>query len=381
MGPLAGVTVIEIAGIGPGPFCGMMLADMGAEVVRVDRADKVAGGDPDHPPADLNGRGRRSIGVDLKNPDGAAVVLDLVERADALIEGFRPGVAERLGIGPEECHARNPRLVYGRMTGWGQDGPLAKAAGHDINYIALAGALEPIGRRGQAPVPPLNLIGDYGGGGMLLAFGLACALFEAQRSGRGQVVDAAMVDGAAVLMTMFHALRAMGIWDDVRGTNMLDTGAHFYDVYETADGKYVSIGSIEPQFYDELLRLTGLEGEELPWQHDRAQWPALKERLAAIFETRTRAEWCDLMEGTDVCFAPVLSIPEAVEHPHNVERGTFVDVAGIPQPAPAPRFSRTGPEISSPPCHAGQHTDEVLTAMLDFDADRIAKLREAGAIA
>jgi alpha-methylacyl-CoA racemase len=380
MGPLAGVTVIEIAGIGPGPFCGMMLADMGAEVVRVDRADKVAGGDPDHPPADLNGRGRRSIGVDLKNPDGAAVVLDLVERADALIEGFRPGVAERLGIGPEECHARNPRLVYGRMTGWGQDGPLAKAAGHDINYIALAGALEPIGRRGQAPVPPLNLIGDYGGGGMLLAFGLACALFEAQRSGRGQVVDAAMVDGAAVLMTMFHALRAMGIWDDVRGTNMLDTGAHFYDVYETADGKYVSIGSIEPQFYDELLRLTGLEGEELPWQHDRAQWPALKERLAAIFKTRTRAEWCDLMEGTDVCFAPVLSIPEAVGHPHNVERGTFVDVAGIPQPAPAPRFSRTGPEISSPPPHAGQHTDEVLTAMLDFDADRIAKLREAGAI-
>ena len=381
MGPLAGVTVIELAGIGPGPFCGMMLADMGAEVVRVDRAEKVAGGDPEHPPADLNGRGRRSIGVDLKNPDGVAVVLDLVERADALIEGFRPGVAERLGIGPQECLARNPRLVYGRMTGWGQDGPLANAAGHDINYIALAGALEPIGRRGQAPVPPLNLIGDYGGGGMLLAFGLACALFEAQRSRRGQVVDAAMVDGAAVLMTMFHALRAMGIWDDVRGTNMLDTGAHFYDVYETADGKYVSIGSIEPQFYAELLRLTGLEGEELPWQHDRAQWPALKERLAAIFKTRTRAEWCELMEGTDVCFAPVLSIPEAVEHPHNVQRRTFVEVAGIPQPAPAPRFSRTAPQISSPPPHTGEHTDEVLAGMLDFDADRIAKLREAGAVA
>jgi alpha-methylacyl-CoA racemase len=381
MGPLAGVTVVELAGIGPGPFCGMMLADMGAEVIRVDRADKVGGGDPDRPPADLNGRGRRSIAVDLKNPDGVGVVLDLVGRADALIEGFRPGVAERLGIGPDECLARNPKLVYGRMTGWGQDGPLATAAGHDINYIALAGALEPIGRRGQAPVPPLNLIGDYGGGGMLLAFGLACALFEAQRSGRGQVVDAAMVDGAAVLMTMFHALRAMGVWADERGTNMLDTGAHYYDVYETADGKYVSIGSIEPQFYAELLRLTGLEGEELPWQNDRAEWPALKERMAAIFRTRTRAEWCDLMEGTDVCFAPVLSIPEAVEHPHNAHRRTFVDVAGIPQPAPAPRFSRTPPQISSPPPHAGQHTDEILATRLELDADRIAKLRAAGAVA
>jgi alpha-methylacyl-CoA racemase len=380
MGPLAGITVVEIAGIGPGPFCAMMLADMGAEVIRVDRAENVAGGDPDNPPADLNNRGRRSIGVDLKNPDGVAVVLDLVERAHALIEGFRPGVAERLGIGPDECLARNPRLVYGRMTGWGQDGPLAGAAGHDINYIALAGALEPIGRRGEAPVPPLNLIGDYGGGGMLLAFGVVCGVLEAQRSGRGQVVDTAMVDGAAVLMTMTHALRAMGVWDDERGTNMLDTGAHFYDVYETADGKYVSIGSIEPQFYAELLRLTGLEGEDLPWQHDRAQWPALKERLAAIFKTKTRGDWCELMEGTDVCFAPVLTIPEAIEHPHNVDRGTFVEVAGIPQPGPAPRFSRTAPEISSPPPHAGQHTDEVL-AEAGFDADRVAKLREAGAIA
>ncbi len=380
MGPLAGITVVEIAGIGPGPFCGMMLADMGAEVIRVDRAENVAGGDPETPPADLNNRGRRSIGVDLKNPDGVAVVLDLVERADALIEGFRPGVAERLGIGPDECLARNPKLVYGRMTGWGQDGPLAGAAGHDINYIALAGALDPIGRRGEAPVPPLNLIGDYGGGGMLLAFGIVCGVLEAQRSGRGQVVDTAMVDGAAVLMTMTHALRAMGIWDDERGTNMLDTGAHFYNVYETADGKYVSIGSIEPQFYAELLRLTGLEGEELPWQHDRAQWPGLKERLAAIFKIKTRAEWCELMEGTDVCFAPVLSIPEAAEHPHNVDRGTFVEVAGIRQPGPAPRFSRTAPEISSPPPHAGQHTDEILAAA-GFDADRVAKLRAAGAIA
>ena len=380
MGPLAGITVVEIAGIGPGPFCAMMLADMGAEVIRVDRAENVSGGDPAIPPADLNNRGRRSIGVDLKNPDGVAVVLDLVEQADALIEGFRPGVAERLGIGPDDCLARNPRIVYGRMTGWGQDGPLAGAAGHDINYIALAGALEPIGRRGEAPMPPLNLIGDYGGGGMLLAFGVVCGVLEAQRSGQGQVVDAAMVDGAAVLMTMTHALRAMGVWNDERGTNLLDTGAHFYNVYETADGKYVAIGSIEPQFYAELLRLTGLEGEELPWQHDRQEWPALKDRLAAIFKTRTRDEWRDLMEGTDVCFAPVLSIPEAIEHPHNVDRGTFVEVAGIRQPGPAPRFSRTAPEISSPPPHAGQHTDEVLAAA-GFDPDRVAKLREAGAIA
>jgi alpha-methylacyl-CoA racemase len=380
MGPLAGITVVEIAGIGPGPFCAMMLADMGAEVIRVDRAENVSGGDPANPPADLNNRGRRSIGVDLKNPDGVAVVLDLVEQADALIEGFRPGVAERLGIGPDDCLARNPRLVYGRMTGWGQEGPLAGAAGHDINYIALAGALDPIGRRGEAPVPPLNLVGDYGGGGMLLAFGVVCGVLEAQRSGQGQVVDSAMVDGAAVLMTMTHALRAMGVWNDERGTNLLDTGAHFYNVYETADGKYVSIGSIEPQFYAELVRLTGLEGEELPWQHDRQEWPALKERLAAIFKTKTRDEWRELMEGTDVCFAPVLSIPEAIEHPHNVDRSTFVEVAGIRQPGPAPRFSRTAPEISSPPPHAGQHTDEVLAAA-GFDPDRVAKLREAGAIA
>jgi alpha-methylacyl-CoA racemase len=380
MGPLAGVTVIEIAGIGPGPFCGMMLADMGAEVIRVDRADNVRGGDPDLPPADLLNRGRRSVGVDLKSPDGVEVVLELVEQADALIEGFRAGVAERLGIGPDECLARNPKLVYGRMTGWGQDGPYARAAGHDINYIALAGALEPIGRRGEAPVPPLNLVGDFGGGGMLLAFGVVCGVLERQRSGQGQVIDAAMVDGAATLMTMTHAFRAMGIWDDERGTNMLDTGAHFYDVYETADGKYVSIGSIEPQFYAELLRRTGLEGEDLPWQHDRAQWPALKERLAAIFRAKTRDEWCELMEGTDVCFAPVLSIPEAIEHPHNVHRGTFVEVASIPQPGPAPRFSRTSPEVTAPPPHPGQHTDDVLAAA-GFDADRIAKLRATGAVA
>jgi alpha-methylacyl-CoA racemase len=380
MGPLAGITVIELAGIGPGPFCGMMLADMGAEVIRVDRAQSVQGGDPERPPADLLARGRRSVGVDLKSPDGVEVVLSLVERADALIEGFRPGVTERLGLGPDECLARNPRLVYGRMTGWGQDGPYASTAGHDINYISLAGALDPIGRRGEAPVPPLNLVGDFGGGGLLLAFGIVAGLLEARTSGQGQVIDAAMVDGAAALMTMTHSMRAMGIWNDERGTNMLDTGAHFYDVYETADGGYVSIGSIEPQFYAELLRLTGLEGEDLPWQHDRAQWPALKERLAGIFRTRTRDEWCEIMEGTDVCFAPVLTIPEAVAHPHNVHRGTFVEVAGIPQPGPAPRFSRTEAAVARPPAHAGQHTDEIL-AGAGFDADRIAKLRETGAVA
>jgi len=380
MGPLAGITVIELAGIGPGPFCGMMLADMGADVIRVDRAQSVQGGDPGRPPADLLARGRRSIGVDLKSPDGVEVVLSLVERADALIEGFRPGVTERLGLGPDECLARNPRLVYGRMTGWGQDGPYASTAGHDINYISLAGALDPIGRRGQAPVPPLNLVGDFGGGGLLLAFGIVSGLLEARTSGQGQVIDAAMVDGAAALMTMTHSLRAMGIWNDERGTNMLDTGAHFYDVYETADGGYVSVGSIEPQFYAELLRLTGLEGEELPVQHDRRQWPALKERMAAVFRTKTRDEWCEIMEGTDVCFAPVLTIPEAVAHPHNVHRGTFVEVAGIPQPGPAPRFSRTEAAIARPPAHAGQHTDEIL-AEAGLDADRIAKLRETGAIA
>jgi len=379
-GPLAGLKIIEIAGIGPGPFCAMMLADMGADVIRVDRAQNVMGGDPAAPPADVLNRGRRSIGVDLKHPDGVEAVLSLIEVADGLIEGFRPGVMERLGLGPDAALARNPRLVYGRMTGWGQDGPYAPTAGHDINYIALAGALDPIGRRGEAPVPPLNLVGDFGGGGMLLAYGLVCGLLSAQRTGQGQVVDAAMVDGAAVLTTMFHAFRAMGIWEDERGSNMLDTGAHFYDVYETADGKYVSIGSIEPQFYAELLRLTGLEGEELPWQHDKGEWPALKERLAGIFRSKTRDEWCALMEGTDVCFAPVLSLAEAPQHPHNVHRGTFVELDGVVQPSPAPRFSATPAVVQRPPSHAGQHTDEVL-ADWGLDADRIAKLRETAAIA
>jgi alpha-methylacyl-CoA racemase len=380
-GPLRGVKILEIAGIGPGPFAAMMLSDMGAEVIRVDRAQSVVGGDPAAPPADVLNRGRRSIGIDLKNPDGVETLLSLVDSADALIEGFRPGVAERLGFGPDVCLARNPGLVFGRMTGWGQSGPYSQTAGHDINYIALAGALDSIGRAGERPVPPLNLVGDFGGGGMLLAFGVVCALVERASSGQGQVVDAAMVDGSAVLMTMFHAFRAMGIWGDERGTNMLDSGAHFYDVYETKDGRFVSIGSIEPQFYAELLQLTGLDDDEtLPRQHDRSQWPALKDRFVELFKTKTRDEWCEIMEGSDVCFAPVLTMVEAPGHPHNVERETFVERNGVVQPSPAPRFDRTPGGIARPPSHAGQHTDEVL-ADWGLDAATIAKLHETGAIA
>jgi alpha-methylacyl-CoA racemase len=379
MGPLAGIKVIEIAGIGPGPFCAMMLADMGADVVRVDRVGNVQGGDPADPPKDVLNRGRRSIGIDLKSPAGIDTVLALVEGADALLEGFRPGVAERLGIGPDECAARNQRLVYGRMTGWGQDGPYSQAAGHDINYIALAGALGPIGRAGEAPVPPLNLVGDFGGGGMLLAFGLVCGLLEAKSSGEGQVVDAAMVDGSAVLMTMFHAFRAMGFWNDERGTNLLDTGAPFYDVYETSDGEYISLGSLEPQFFAELVDKTGLGGEDGVSQ-SRSDWAEMRPELAEIIKAKTRDEWDEIMAGSDVCYAPVLSLSEAPEHPHNKERGTFVEVAGVTQPAPAPRFSRTEASISAPPAHAGQHTDDVL-AEAGLSAERIAELRVAGAVA
>ena len=378
MGPLEGIRIIEIAGIGPGPFCAMMLSDMGAEVLRIDRAERVTGAKG--PTADLLNRGRRSVGVNLKSKDGVAVVLDLLERADGLIEGFRPGVMERLGLGPDVCLARNPRLVYGRMTGWGQEGPMAQAAGHDINYIALAGALEPIGRAGEAPMPPLNLVGDFGGGAMMLAFGMACALVERQRSGKGQVVDAAMVDGAAVLMTMFHGMRHMGFWDERRGHNLLDTGAHFYDAYACKDGKYISLGSIEPQFYKEMLERLGLAGEPLPHQMDKAKWPELKKKVAAVVATKTRDEWCAIMEGTDVCFAPVLSMSEAIEHPHNKLRGTFTEVAGLSQPAPAPRFGRTHPEIGRPPAQAGEHTDEALRDWGIADA-RLAELRASGAIA
>lgn len=380
-GPLAGYKVIEIAGIGPGPFAAMLLADMGAEVVRVERAGAVRGPAPDTAHPDISRRGRRNIAIDLKHPDGVATLLDLVEHADALIEGFRPGVMERLGVGPDECLARNPKLVFGRMTGWGQDGPYALAAGHDINYIALAGALAHYGRAGEPPTPPLNMVGDFGGGGMFLAFGVVCALLEAQRSGHGQVVDAAMVDGTATLMTMFWFMSQAGVHDaSRRGVNLLDTGAHFYDVYECADGEYVSIGSIEPQFYAELLRLTGLADDpEFQRQMDQDQWPHLKERLTQVFAAKTRDEWCEIMEHTDVCFAPVLRMDEARRHPHNVARGTFVERDGMTQPAPAPRFSRTVPTIERSPAHDGQHTVEVLRDW-GVGADRIDALLESGAV-
>ena len=378
-GPLSGIKMVEIAGIGPGPFCAMMLADLGADIVRVDRADKVAGGDPAIPSGDILNRGRRSIGVDLKHPDGVETVLTLIEESDALIEGFRPGVMERLGLGPEVCLARNPRLVYGRMTGWGQDGPLAQVAGHDINYLSIAGALGAIGRAGQPPTPPLNLVADFGGGGMVLALGISAALVERASSGKGQVVDAAMVDGVAVMMSIFHGMVGMGIWNEERGTNMLDSGAHWYDAYETADGESISIGPVEPQFYALLLEKLGLDAAEYP-HFDRSKWPELKERFTEIFKARTRDEWCELLEGTDVCFAPVLRMSEAPSHPHNVARGTFVEVAGVSQAAPAPRFDRTPGSIDAPPPHAGQHTDEILAAA-GFDAVRIASLHDSGAVA
>jgi alpha-methylacyl-CoA racemase len=381
MGPLSGVKILEIAGIGPGPFAAMLLSDMGAEVVRIDRAGSVRADSPDHPPQDILNRGRRSLGVDLKHPDGVATVLRMVDAADALLEGFRPGVMERLGIGPELCLARNPRLVYGRMTGFGQEGPLAHSAGHDINYISIAGALDAIGRKGDPPVPPLNLVGDFGGGGMLLAFGVACALSERAASGQGQVVDAAMIDGAALLMTMMRGMQDSGLWRDERGTNMLDTGAHFYNVYETSDGKYVSVGSIEPQFYAELLRRTGLEGDaDFARQTDQTAWPSLKDRLAALFRTKTRDQWCTIMDGADVCFAPVLSMRDAPAHPHNRARSTFVEFDGQVQPAPAPRFSRTPGAIAGPSAVPGQHTDDVL-ADWGFAADEIAHLRTTKAVA
>ena len=358
----------------------MLLADMGADVLRVDRAGSVTPSADDAPSLDLLNRGRRSVGVDLKAADGPEVVLRLVEQADALIEGFRPGVAERLGIGPDQCLGRNERLVYGRMTGWGQDGPMAEAAGHDLNYIALAGALHPIGRAGTPPPPPLNLVGDFGGGALYLAFGIVCGVLEARTSGRGQVVDAAMVDGAAHLTTMFHSMKAMGFWKDDREANLLDGGAHFYDTYETSDGKFVSIASLEPKFYAELRRLAGLDESDWDAQMDRSRWPEMKVRLAEVIKARTQAEWCSVMEGTDACFAPVLTLSEAPLHPHNQQRGTFTEVAGVVQPAPAPRFSRTPGEISRPPAHPGQHTVEALTDW-GFSLDEVAALQKSKAIA
>ena len=378
MGPLSGKRIIEIAGIGPGPFCAMLLSDLGAEVIRVDRASTVADELPDLPSLDLLNRGRRSIGINLKDPEGVETVLKLIESSDALIEGFRPGVAERLGIGPEDCLTRNPKLIYGRMTGWGQYGSYSSMAGHDINYIALSGVLGMIGRKDEKPVPPVNLIGDFGGGGMILALGVCAALVEVASSGKGQVIDAAMTDGSALLATMVHSFKAMGIWGD-RGTNLLDTGAPFYDVFECSDGKFISIGSIEPQFYSELLRITGLDQQENPKQMDRQSWDEMKSKIASAIKSKSREEWENLMEGTDVCFAPVLTIDEAYDHPHNLERDTFIEVAGVKQPAPAPRFSRTPASITSPPPHPGEHTEEIL---LDsgFTISEISSLREQNVI-
>ena len=380
-GPLSGYKIIEIAGIGPGPFAAMLLSDMGAEVIRVDRAQAVRGPAPDTPAGDISLRGRKNIALDLKSPEGVEALLQLVENADGLIEGFRPGVMERLGVGPDVCLARNPKLVFGRMTGWGQEGMYANAAGHDINYIALAGSLAHFARAGGQPTPPLNMVGDFGGGGMFLAYGMVCGILEAVKSGKGQVVDAAMVDGTAILMTMFWAFSQMGLHDEnQRGVNMLDTGAHFYDAYECADGKYVSIGSIEPQFYALLLKHTGLEGDpEFAKQNDKANWPHLKKRIAEVFKSKTRAEWCEIMEASDVCFAPVLTMSEAAAHPHNIERQMIIEIGGIKQPAPAPRFSRTVPEVACPPAHPGQHSREVLEGWGFSNAD-IERLLGSGAV-
>jgi alpha-methylacyl-CoA racemase len=378
-GPLEGIRIIELAGLGPAPFAGMMLSDAGADVIRIDRSDRAQYPPRQDPHVDLMNRGRRSVAVDLKHPEGVGLVLRLVEGADGLMEGFRPGVAERLGLGPDVCLARNPRLAYGRMTGYGQEGPMSQAAGHDIDYIALSGALEAVGRAGDRPVPPLNLVGDFGGGGMLLAYGMLAAILGARTTGQGQVIDAAMVDGAAALMTMTYTLRSAGIWQDARGTNLLDTGAHFYEVYETSDGGYLGVGAIEPQFYAELMRLLGLGDEDLSTQMDRTTWPAMKERFAAIFATRTRAEWEEVFAGSDACVAPVLSATEAPDHPHNRARGTFTEVAGVVQPAPAPRFLSTPGEIRRPPPNPGQYGDEALTDW-GLSADDVTDLRESGAI-
>ncbi len=355
-GPLNGVKVVEFAGIGPGPFCCMLLSDMGADVVRIDRKGGRAMA------KDVTARGRRSVALDLKDANDVAVARALVEKADVLIEGFRPGVMERLGLGPDEAFARNPKLVYGRMTGWGQSGPLANAAGHDLNYIALSGALHAMGRKGAPPSPPLNLVGDYGGGALYLALGVCAALIERQRSGKGQVVDAAITDGTASLMGVMYGLRASGIWSDERDSNLLDGGAPFYDVYETADGTFVTIGSLEPQFYALLLDKLELKDDPLfAAQMDRSQWPAMSEKIATVIKTKTREEWTTLLDGTDACFAPVLTMAEAPSHPHNVAREAFTQVAGVVQPAPAPRFSRTPGAIQGPAAAPGADTEKVLS--------------------
>jgi alpha-methylacyl-CoA racemase len=380
VGPLAGIKVVELAGIGPGPMCAMLLADLGATVLRIDRPGPQDLGVARPLRYDLLLRGRHSLAVDLKRPEGKALALRLVERADALIEGFRPGVTERLGLGPEDCLARNPRLVYGRVTGWGQEGPLAQAAGHDINYISLVGALHAFGRRGQGPVPPLNLLGDFAAGALYLALGLVCGILEAGRSGTGQVVDAAMVDGTASLLTAFHGLVAAGLATHERGTNTLDTGAHFYNAYECADGRWISVAAIEGKFYAELLRRLDIDPATMPPQMDRDYWPEAQGRLAALFKTRTREEWCRLLEGTDACFAPVLTTDEAPHHPHNKARGTYVEIDGIVQPAPAPRFSRSAPDLPIPPQpNDAEQAETALAAW--FDPAEIAALRRSGVFA
>jgi alpha-methylacyl-CoA racemase len=371
MGPLAGVRIIEMAGIGSGPFCGMMLSDMGAEVIRVDRKSAVDLGVEMPRQFNVLNRGRRSIALDLKTPEGIAAVKRIAAKCDALIEGFRPGVMERLGLGPDELLRCNSRLVYGRITGWGQSGPVAGAAGHDINYISLTGMLHAIGRSGP-PSPPLNLVGDFGGGAMYLAFGVVCGLLEARSSGKGQVVDAAMVDGAASLGAAIFGLRAAGIWNANRADNILDSGAPWYDVYETADGKYISIGAIEERFFNLLLEKLDLRAPELR-NRDRSNWPRLRTVLTDAFRTRTRADWCSLMEGSDICFAPVLSMDEAPAHAHMQDRGVFCEIDGVVQPGPAPRFSRTRPEVRSAPAVIGEHTDEILAefGFSDAEIDRL----------
>jgi alpha-methylacyl-CoA racemase len=376
-GPLADLHVLELGGIGPGPFAAMMLADMGADVVRIHRADVVERGvDPSGVP--VLDRGRRSVGIDLKHPDGVRCVLRLAERADVILEGFRPGVAERLGVGPDTCCARNPGLVYGRMTGWGQDGPLASTAGHDIDYIAVAGVLAHIGRPADRPVPPLNLVADFGGGGMLLAFGVLCALYERSTSGRGQVVDAAMVDGAALLMAMMWGMRSIGRFREERGTNINDGAAPFYDTYETRDGEHVAVGAMEPQFYSELLRQLGID-DDVPKQHDRTTWPDMHARIAAAFREQTRDEWCTKLEGSDACVAPVLRMSEAADHPHVRARGTIVEHEGLLQPAPAPRLSRTPGSLGRPMPLPGADTE---TALRDWglSGDEVTALHASGAV-
>lgn len=377
MGPLAGVRIIEVASIGAGPFCGMMLSDMGAEVLSVERNVRAA------EPTDPLQRNRHRLALDLKSDAGRGALLNLIDRADVLFEGYRPGVAERLGFGPQVCLQRNPRLVYGRMTGWGQDGPLAPAAGHDINYIALSGALHAIGRRGQKPTPPLNLVGDFGGGGMLLAFGIVCALLEAQRSGKGQVVDAAMVDGSIALMAMFIGMQRQGMWSDAVGTNVLSGAAHYYDTYETGDGKFVSIGALEPQFYSLLIEKAGLDpatfgdaGMSGSKGYDAQVWSRLESKLAEVFKTRTRDQWCSILEGTDVCFAPVLPLSEAPHHPHNRARAAFVEVAGHLQNAPAPRFSRT-PAVAPQPSRQGTEDMQALMSRWGYDTEEVSAILAA----